>query len=73
MTKTKVIPKQPEKKPAFSFFRELFAELKKVVWPTRSETAYLTMMVLIVAGTVGAVLGALDYGFSVLVEQLFFD
>jgi len=55
----------------FRFIGETIAELKKVVWLTRQETAYLTLLVLIVAVTVGLVLGAIDYGFTNLVNKLF--
>ena len=55
----------------FRFISETIAELKKVVWLTRREAAYLTVLVLIVAITVGAVLGAIDYGFTNLVDKLF--
>ncbi len=55
----------------FRFISETIAELKKVVWLTRREAAYLTALVLIVAITVGIVLGAIDYGFTNLVDKLF--
>ena len=55
----------------FRFIGETIAELKKVVWLTRREAAYLTLLVLIVAVTVGLVLGAIDYGFTNLVNKLF--
>jgi len=55
----------------FRFIGEMIAELKKVVWLTRREAAYLTILVLIVAIAVGLVLGALDYGFTRLVDGLF--
>ena len=47
-------------------FKEVISELRKAVWPTRQETIRLTVMVLVVAITVGAFLGAIDYGFSQL-------
>ncbi len=50
------------------FFGEIIAELKKVVWLTRREVAYLTVLVLIVSITVGLVLGVIDYGFTKLVD-----
>ena len=50
---------------------EIIAELKKVVWLTRREAAYLTLLVLIVSITVGIVLGVIDYGFTNLVDKLF--
>ena len=55
----------------FRFISETIAELKKVVWLTRREAAYLTALVLVVAITVGIVLGAIDYGFTNLVDKLF--
>lgn len=55
----------------FGFFSDIFTELKKVVWLTKREAAYLTFLVLIVALIVGLVLGALDYGFTHLVDEIF--
>ena len=55
----------------FRFVGETIAELKKVVWLTRREATYLTVLVLIVAISVGLVLGALDYGFTNLINKLF--
>ncbi len=55
----------------FRFISEIIAELKKVVWLSRREAAYLTVLVLIVAISVGIVLGAIDYGFTNLVDKLF--
>jgi len=55
----------------FRFVGEIIAELKKAVWLTRREAAYLTILVLIVSIAVGLVLGALDYGFTRLVDVLF--
>ena len=55
----------------FRFIGETVNELKKVVWLTRREAIYLTVLVLIVAGTVGLILGALDYGFTRLVDNIF--
>ncbi len=55
----------------FNYFGEIINELKKVVWLTRRETAYLTGLVLIVTIIAGVVLGALDFGFSQLVQKVF--
>jgi len=55
----------------FSYFGEIINELKKVVWLTRREIAYLTGMVLIVTIIAGIILGTLDYGFSELVSRIF--
>lgn len=55
----------------FSIFGEIIAELKKVVWLTRREVAYLTFMVLIVTIIMAIVLGAFDFGFTNLVDRFF--
>jgi preprotein translocase subunit SecE len=54
----------------FGFISETLAELKKVTWLTRREAAYLTLLVLVVAASVGVVLGLIDLGFSELVNLL---
>jgi preprotein translocase SecE subunit len=59
------------KRSRFSIIGETIAELKKVVWLTRREAAYLTFMVLIVAVIVALILGAFDFGFTNLVDKLF--
>jgi len=58
------------KRPKFRFIGETIAELKKVVWLTRREVIYLTTLVLIVAIAAGLVLGAIDFGFARLVNEL---
>ena len=55
----------------FRFIGETIAELKKVVWLSRREAIYLTVLVLIVSIAAGIVLGATDYGFTQLVDRLF--
>lgn len=46
------------------FFKEAFAELKKVTWPTRSEVIKLTGVVIVVSALVGLYLGGLDFLFT---------
>ena len=53
----------------FKFFGEIISELRKVVWLSRREAIYLTVLVLIVAGVAGVILGAIDYGFTHLVDK----
>ena len=55
----------------FRFISETIAELKKVVWLTRREAAYLTALVLIVSITMGLILGIIDFGFTKLVNDIF--
>jgi len=55
----------------FNYISEIVNELKKVVWLTRREIAYLTVLVLIVTIIAGIILGVLDFGFSQLVGKVF--
>jgi len=55
----------------FRFIGEIIAELRKVVWLSRREAAYLSALVLIVSVAAGIFLGAVDYGFTRLVENIF--
>ena len=60
-----------QKRPRFRFISETIAELKKVVWLTRREAAYLTGLVLIISLIMGIFLGVIDYGFTRLVNDIF--
>ncbi len=54
-----------------NFFGDIIAELKKVTWlKWPDEVLRLTGLVLLVAVTVGAILGGIDYGFSFIVDNL---
>lgn len=55
----------------FRYIGEVISELKKVVWLTRRETAYLTVLVLIVTIIFAIALGSLDYGLSTLIDKIF--
>lgn len=52
------------------FFSETIAEMKKVTWLSRRETAYLTGLVLLVAVAAGIVLGLFDWSFSKLMNLI---
>jgi preprotein translocase subunit SecE len=48
---------------------DIISELRKVVWPTREDTVYLTVVVVVVTLILGAILGAIDIGFGWFIEQ----
>lgn len=48
------------------FLKEVKAELKRVVWPTKDEVFKMTITVLAVSAAVGAYIGALDSLFTKL-------
>lgn len=51
------------------FLLDVWSELKKVVWPTRQDTVYLTIVVVIVTIILGAILGAIDIGFGWVIDE----
>lgn len=44
-----------------SFLRETHDELKKVVWPARTEVVRLTIVVILVSALVGGYIGGIDF------------
>ncbi|MGW0730945.1 preprotein translocase subunit SecE [Streptomyces sp. NPDC002851] len=53
------------------FYRQVVAELRKVVWPTRGQlTTYTTVVIVFVVIMIGLVF-VLDYGFSQAVKYVF--
>jgi len=57
-------------KPLFEYFAASRAELAKVTWPSRRQTIKLTFVVIIFSIAMAALLGALDFGFSTIVQKL---
>ena len=53
------------------FFKDSYAELKKVVWPSRDEVASNTKVVLVSVALFAAVLGILDFLFLRGIDLLF--
>ena len=49
---------------------DIASELKKVTWPTRDETVYLTTVVIVVAVSVGILLGGIDLFFNWFMDRL---
>ena len=52
------------------FLREVWAELNKVVWPSRAETKAYTLVVIVAITVVAAYIGLLDMVFNWLVLKL---
>ena len=51
-----------------TFLKEARVELKKVTWPTRRETIRYTLAVVLLSLAVAVFLGALDVGFTYLLN-----
>ena len=54
------------------FVSDIVSELRKVTWPTFTETRYLTIVVAVVSLAVGIFLGTIDFVFGWTIERLFF-
>jgi preprotein translocase subunit SecE len=53
------------------FYRQVVAELRKVVWPTRGDlSTYTTVVIVFVAIMIGVVT-VIDYGFNQAVKYVF--
>jgi preprotein translocase subunit SecE len=69
----KSVPKAPRKKrtsPAL-FIRQILAELRKVVWPTRSELGTYTGVVIIFVMAIIGIVALFDYGITHAVSAVF--
>ncbi len=53
------------------FLREVRAELRKVAWPTRSETINYSIVVLVTIVVLTSLIAGLDWVFSKLILDLF--
>ncbi|MGW2177265.1 preprotein translocase subunit SecE [Streptomyces sp. NPDC001732] len=53
------------------FYRQVIAELRKVVWPTRSQlTTYTTVVIVFVVVMIGLVT-VVDFGFQRVIKYVF--
>jgi preprotein translocase subunit SecE len=55
----------------FRFLREVVAELRKVIWPTRKQMITYTAVVLVFVAFMVALIAALDFGLHAGVDKLF--
>ncbi len=62
----------PQERTGFiQFLREVRNELRKVAWPSRSETVNYSIVVLVTVVVLGAMIYGLDWVFSVFILDLF--
>lgn len=52
-----------------TYIKESKAELDKVIWPTRTETVRLTLVVIIVSVVIGAYISGIDALLAKITEQ----
>ena len=58
-------------KKIIQFFKECYAELKKVVWPSRDEVASSTRIVVVSTLAVALLLGLIDFLLVMGIEVVF--
>lgn len=54
------------------YFKNSYAELTKVNWPTRSQIVNLTIIVIAFSLVLAGFIGAVDYGFSRVIQRVLF-
>lgn len=54
----------------FDYLRESRAEMAKVNWPNRATTIRLTVVVIAFSAVVTALIGSLDYIFSLVLQRI---
>jgi preprotein translocase subunit SecE len=53
------------------FYRQIVAELRKVVWPTRHQLSTYTTVVIIFVVIIIGLVTVIDYGFTKVIEYVF--
>jgi preprotein translocase subunit SecE len=53
-----------------TYFKEAYAEMKKVVWPTKKQTIFYSIIVIALTLGVAIFFGILDYFFSLGLELI---
>ncbi|MSQ11084.1 MAG: preprotein translocase subunit SecE [Dehalococcoidia bacterium] len=54
----------------WSFFVEVYSELRKVEWPTREQVVRLTIVAIVLTAMVGVLLGAADLLLNYILDDL---
>jgi len=64
-------PAKPDRTTPAVFLRQVVAELRKVIWPTRHELVTYTTVALVFILVMVAIVTSLDYGFTKLIIAVF--
>jgi preprotein translocase subunit SecE len=62
---------KPDRTTPALFVRQVVAELRKVIWPTRHELVTYTTVALVFILVLVAIVTSLDYGFTKLIIAVF--
>ena len=64
-----------ETQPGFNigrFLRDVYDELRKVVWPTWPELYRYTLVVIVTVVVIGAFIGGVDYAITVILRKFLY-
>ena len=64
-------PAKPERTTPLLYVRQVIAELRKVIWPTRKELVTYTTVAIVFILVMTAIVTGLDYAFTKLVFEIF--
>jgi preprotein translocase subunit SecE len=56
--------------PVINYLTAARAELAKVTWPNRRQTLRLTLVVIVFSIAMAVILGAIDLGFTALLQKV---
>jgi preprotein translocase subunit SecE len=68
--------KRVEPAPAFSpvrFLRDVYDELRKVVWPTPGELYRYTLVVIVTVIVIGGFIGGVDYALGEIAKRFIYN
>ncbi len=71
MAQSRVSSSTPQRTSPATFYRQVVAELRKVVWPTRSQLVTYFWVVLVFVIVLVALVSVLDQAFGKLVFAIF--
>ena len=57
----------------FRFLREVYEELRKVVWPTPSELYRYTLVVIVTVIVLGTFIGGIDYLLGEIAKRVIYN
>jgi preprotein translocase subunit SecE len=63
--------KEPQVKKIIQFFKDSYAELRKVVWPSKEDVIASTKVVIVSTVVMAGALGLIDYILVVGIDALF--
>ena len=64
-------PTKKERTKPGQFFKEVYAELQKVAWPTRQEVVAYSTVVIVASLTMAAIVFGMDFVFTKAILSLF--